>query len=99
MKRIVESPFSIELEGQEVDCVLHSFELYPQIVGEEAGWMSITVGDREPFRYAIWGTEYDSVEEYYICLPTTLEDTEDDELETYSLDVMLEGIPYQEDDE
>ena len=96
MKKVINKPFVLELEGQEVDCILHSFEVVPESEleeGVEVGYMSITIGDREAFDYAIWGDGL-TQEECCICLPTMLEDSDDDELETYSLDVMLDGVEY-----
>ena len=95
MKKIVNEPFTLELEGQVVDCMIHSYEIRPEEEvrwDEERGYMTITIGDREPFEYAIWGGE--TLEECYICLPTMLEDSDDDDLEVYSLDVMLDRIEY-----
>ena len=95
MKKNIEHPFTIGLEGQLVDCMIHSIELRPKDeVGwdEEKGYMKITIGDREPFEYAIWGAADDELEACYVCLPTMIEDSDDDELENYSMDIMLQGI-------
>ena len=95
MKMAIEQPFSIELEGKMVDCMIHSIELRPEEeigLSEEVGYMSITIGEREPFEYAIWGSVHDTLMECYVCLPTMIEDSDEDELENYSMDIMLQGI-------
>lgn len=93
----VEKDFVLYLSNEpagndSVKCILHSFELFEKETQDQSGTMKITIGNREPFEFAIWGSTADHYSDCYVCLPTMLEDSEEDELEVFSLTDMLEGM-------
>ncbi|MEC3490478.1 hypothetical protein P4Z44_24995, partial [Bacillus thuringiensis] len=67
---------------------------------EYVGHVLITIGKRKPFDFAIWKGDYEPGENWtnhYVCLPTMLEENEDDELEIIPLGDLLEGMEEEND--
>ncbi|WP_260604117.1 hypothetical protein, partial [Bacillus sp. VKPM B-3276] len=95
MLKIIEKSFDLyllnEKEGENiVECILHSYELFGEVEknDEYVGHVLITIGKRKPFDFAIWKGDYEpggNWTNHYVCLPTMLEENEDDELEIIPL--------------
>jgi hypothetical protein len=107
---IIEKPFTLYMDnvgdGEVVNCILHSVELYSykedmDCRDESIGHMTITIEGSEEFQeteFSIWGNG-ESDDEYkldfggcYICLPTMLEHDDDDELEILHFEEMIDGM-------
>ncbi len=107
MLKIIEKSFHLylsnEKEGEDiVECILHSYELFREVEknDEYVGHVLITIGKRKPFDFAIWKGDYEPGENWtnhYVCLPTMLEESEDDELEIITLGDLLEGMEEEND--
>ncbi|MEB8716548.1 hypothetical protein P4135_10360, partial [Bacillus thuringiensis] len=107
MLKIIEKSFDLyllnEKEGENiVECILHSYELFGEVEknDEYVGHVLITIGKRKPFDFAIWKSDYEpggNWTNHYVCLPTMLEENEDDELEIIPLGDLLEGMEEEND--
>lgn len=90
-----------KIEDCTIPCVMHWIELYGDARGPEAGVVCITIEGSETYQsyeFTLWGNGEEG-EEYknnysdcYVCLPTVLEEDEEDELETVFFNELIDGL-------
>jgi len=79
-------------DNKVADCILHNYELFEGPLSDLVGTATITIENREPFSFAIWGNPNGNAHEFYMYLPTFLEENDDDNLQFLYLDEMLYDI-------
>lgn len=106
MEQIVNKEFTWYLSSEDrvVNGVIHSVSVdHSDFRNEEVGHIVLSLEGSETYQqytFSIWGNG-EASEEYkndpagcYLCLPTMLEASEEDELEDISIDDMLIGIDW-----
>ncbi|QWG92815.1 hypothetical protein [Bacillus mycoides] len=101
---IIEKSFvwqlSNEDEGKDlVNCIIHSFELYDEIEDDDdhVGNILITIGHRQQMKFTIWNSGCSdptnpNYEDHYVCLPTRLEESEEDPFENVQISDLLARV-------
>ncbi|EJS44929.1 hypothetical protein ICG_06117 [Bacillus cereus BAG1X1-3] len=91
---------SNEQEGKDiVECIIHSFEMYDEIEDDDdhVGNILITIGHRERMELTIWNSGCSdptnpNYEDHYVCLPTMLEENEEDPFENVQISDLLARV-------
>lgn len=91
---------SNEEEGKDfVECIIHSFEMYDEIEDDDdhVGNILITIGHRERMELTIWNSGCSdptnpNYEDHYVCLPTMLEESEEDPFENVQISDLLARV-------
>ncbi|WP_368661227.1 hypothetical protein AB3U43_04000 (plasmid) [Bacillus cereus] len=91
---------SNEQEGKDiVECIIHSFEMYDEIEDDDdhVGNILITIGHRERMELTIWNSGCSdptnpNYEDHYVCLPTMLEESEEDPFENVQISDLLARV-------
>ncbi|PFX43688.1 hypothetical protein COL24_05350 [Bacillus toyonensis] len=91
---------SNEEEGKDlVECIIHSFEMYEEIEDDDdhVGNILITIGHRERMELTIWNSGCSdptnpNYEDHYVCLPTMLEESEEDPFENVQISDLLARV-------